>query len=372
MKTRILSNCLALVAALSFNAHAAGLPYLGKGGGDGGKPTAMLKEAYASTSPEDLGDGIQVGTLDTPGAEAAVKAFIADDKAGKYQNLDSFLIWKEGKLVFEMYNRNGRVDSPHYTMSVTKTMTSVVLARAIQLGLLSIDDLDKPVIDFMPEIDRERIQKGVETITLRDALFMKSGLRFKEKNFDRKVKGDKQDYFQKIFENTDPITEESKKYKYTGLNPAMIMMIIDIKTGEKVEDFIKNEVADKIGAKYTWGTSHGIPKCGAGSHFTSRSLLKIGVAILQGGKYAGEQWLSPDYVKLIMDTNKGQGYFYYFHNRRKFTSKEKVNFISGIGAGGQYMSIYPDEKMVIVATSTKSKIGGPLNVIKDHFANFFE
>jgi len=372
MKAHIVSNCLALAVALSFNAHAVELPYLEENGGEGEKSISMLKEAYASTSPEDLGDGIQVGTLDTPGVEAAVKAFIADDKAEKYQNLDSFLIWKDGKLVFEMYNRNGRVDSPHYTMSVTKTMTSVVLARAIQLGLLGMDDLDKPVIDFMPEIDRGKIQKGVETITLRDALFMKSGLRFKEKNFDRKLKEVKQDYFQKLFENTDPITAASKEYKYTGLNPSMIMMIIDIKTGGKVEDFIKKEVADKIGAKYTWGTANGIPKCGAGSHFTSRSLLKVGTAILQEGKYAGEQWLSPDYVKLIMDTNKGQGYFYYFHNRRKFTDKEKVNFISGIGAGGQYMSIYPNEKMVIVATSTKSKIGGPLDVIKDHFSNLFQ
>jgi CubicO group peptidase (beta-lactamase class C family) len=141
-----------------------------------------LPEAYVSTSPEDLDDGLQVGTLDLPGTEEAVRALVADDKVDKYLNLDSILLWKDGRLLFEMYNRRGRVDAPHYTMSITKTLTSVTLARAIQLGLLSMEDLDKPVVDLMPKIDKTRIQPGVETITVRDALYMKSGLRFQEKN----------------------------------------------------------------------------------------------------------------------------------------------------------------------------------------------
>jgi CubicO group peptidase (beta-lactamase class C family) len=137
-----------------------------------------LPTAYVSTSPEDLDDGLQVGVLDFSGTTEAVAALVADDKAGKYQNLDSLLLWKDGKLIFEMYNRGGRVDGPHYAMSVTKTLTSVTLARAIQLGLLGMDDLDKPVISFMPQIDRSKVGSGIESITLRNVLFMKSGLRF--------------------------------------------------------------------------------------------------------------------------------------------------------------------------------------------------
>ena len=138
-----------------------------------------LIEAYVSTSPENLKDGLLVGEMNVKGTSDAVKAIIADDKAGKYDKLDSLLLWKDGKLIFEMYTRKGRVDLPHYTMSVTKTVTSMLLARFIQLGLLKMGDLDKPIIDFMPEIDRSKIQPGVDGITLRDALFMKSGIRFK-------------------------------------------------------------------------------------------------------------------------------------------------------------------------------------------------
>ena len=334
-----------------------------------------LTKTYFSTSPQDLDDGLDVGILDLPGTREAIKALVADDKVGKYSNLDSILLWRDGKLIFEMYNRRGRVDAPHFTMSITKTLTSVTLGRAIQVGLLEMEDLDKPVISFMPEIDRSKIQAGVETITMRDALYMKSGLRFPEKNFPQTLGKEypRQKYFQKLFEETAPITPKSKQYKYSGTDPSLIMMIIDIKTQGTVQKFIAKEVAGKFGAIYCWDDQGcGIPKCGAGSSFTSRSLLKIGAAIIQGGKHNGEQLLSAEYVKLIMDRKKGEGYFYHFHNRRKKTAGKDIFFISGIGAGGQYMATFPELNIVAVATAHNQKqINLPLNAILEHLIPLF-
>jgi len=235
--------------------------------------------------------------------------------------------------------------------------------------------LDKPVVDFLPAIDRSKIKRGVETITLRDALFMKSGLRFPTKTYAYSL-GDKyhrQKHFQKLFENTAPIKPSNKSYKYTGTDPSLIMMIIDLQAKGTSQEFFAKEVAKKFGAIYCWGNQGcGIPKCGAGSNFTSRSLLKIGTAIAQGGKYNGEQLLSAEYVKEVMDTQKGEGYFYFFHNRKKRSPDNKVNFISGIGAGGQYMSIFPKLNLVMAATShNKGKIGAPLEAVLDHLIPLF-
>ena len=338
----------------------------------------FLKEAYVSLSPKDLNDGIQVGKFDIAGADQAIKALVADDKAKKYDNLNSLLLWKDGKLLFEMYSRTGRVDAPHYTMSVTKTLTSVTLARAIQCGLLDITDLDKTIVSFMPEIDRSKIAKGVESITLRDALFMKSGLRFKDKNIDKVIdlKHNRQQYFQQLFERALPITPESKTYKYSGVNPLMILMIIDIKYSGTVQEFIQKEVADKFAVRYNWKEhpSSKLPSAGAGASFTSRALLKFATTVIQGGKYNGEQLLSADYVKLIMDTKKGNGYYYYFHNRNKLTKdRNHIDFISGIGAGGQYMSTYPEQNIVVIATSTnKGNIGAPLKAILGHLLPLYK
>ena len=165
MKLHAKYSWVLLFTFLSFTLFAEPPPHLEQGtdpktqSSKAQKDIPDLTQAYVSTKPTDLKDGISVGEWSSPGVQDAVKAFIADDKTGKYNKLDSLLIHKDGKLIFEMYNRRGRVDGPHYTMSVTKTMTSVCLARAMQLGLLSVDDLDTTIIDFMPKIDRSKIQK---------------------------------------------------------------------------------------------------------------------------------------------------------------------------------------------------------------------
>ncbi len=381
MNMRIALTALLVFSLLSTNLIAGDLPTLSKdldpqkqSYGEQAK-LPDLPRAYISTAPKDLDDGLEVGRLDLPGTKEAVAALVAHDQAGKYANLDSLLIWKDGKLLFEMYNRRGRVNGPHYTMSITKTLTSVVLARAIQCGMLSMDDLDKSVISLMPEIDRSKIQPGVETITLRDALFMKSGLRFPEKSIERQLGHTYQGqaYFQQLFERTAPVTPASKTYKYTGTDPSMIMMIVDIKAPGTVQAFIAKELTGKIGATTCWENQGcGIPKCGAGSNFTSRDLVKIGAIVIQGGRFNGEQLLSVDYVKQIMDRKKGDGYFYYFHNRAQKAGDKKVYFISGIGAGGQYMATFPELNLVAVATAhNKGQIKLPMQAMLEHLVPLF-
>lgn len=372
-----------LLAASLLSAHlfASDLPRLAKDldpKEQTNKEQAKLPDLpvpYVNTSPEDLGDGLQVGTLDLPGTEEAVKALLADDKAGKYSNLDSILIWKDGKLLFEMYNRRGRVDAPHYTMSITKTLNSLVLARAIQLGLLDIEDLDKPIIDFMPEIDRSKIQSGVDTITIRDALYMKSGLRFKEKNTPRELgaKYKKQAYYQKLFESTNPITPESKEYKYSGMNAEMILMILDLKAKGTIQEFIAKEFAGKVGATYRWNTTgFGLPSGGAGSSFTSRDLMKFGTTVIQGGQFNGEQFLSADYIAQVMALKEQKGYYYYFHDRPEKSAGKVLRYNGGVGAGGQFMGTFPELNMVVVATAHNKKgISFPLKAILEHLVPLF-
>lgn len=267
-----------------------------------------LDKPYVSTTPIDLGDGIAVGKLEMPGVQEAVDQLVAADKNGEFASLDSILLWHDGRLLFEFYNRRGRVDGPHYAMSITKTMTSLVLARAIELRLLKMEDLDKPVIDFMPQIDRTEIQDGVDTITIRDALMMKSGLRFDDKRIVNTLgrKYQRQAYFQQLFEATAPVTSKSKQFKYVGTDPSMVMMIVDILTEGRVQMFIDEQLIKPFGAIHHWSDQEcGLPKCGAGSSFTSRSLLKYGIAVLQKGKWNGKQYFSAEYLKAVTDTNKG-------------------------------------------------------------------
>ena len=102
-----------------------------------------LEQAFLTRTPEDRKDGIPVGELGKQGGdEAAILAFAAEIAAGGHGEIDSLLLFHKGKLLFESYYRRGRINYPHFQMSITKSYTALALGRAIQLGHLDMDDLD--------------------------------------------------------------------------------------------------------------------------------------------------------------------------------------------------------------------------------------
>ena len=110
---------------------------------------APLEKAFINIAPEKLTDNLKVGKLGIDGGNKTpiltlAKALV-ENKYGKY---DSLLISHKDKLLFESYYKRGRIDLPHFQFSATKGHTSLVLARAIQLGYITMADLNKPLVSF--------------------------------------------------------------------------------------------------------------------------------------------------------------------------------------------------------------------------------
>ena len=94
-----------------------------------------LEKAFISTAPADLNDGIPVGALGGSGGDKdAVLKFASEIEAGQHGEIDSLLLVHKGKLLFESYYRRGRINYPHYQLSITKSYTAMAIGRAIQLG----------------------------------------------------------------------------------------------------------------------------------------------------------------------------------------------------------------------------------------------
>ena len=137
-----------------------------------------LTEAYISSSPTDMQDGIPVGTLaDGNVDQDRILQYANAIAAGKFDVTDSLLIMHKDKLIFESYYRRGRENYPHYQMSITKSYTALAIGRAIQLGYLSMADLDKPVVSFLKDINQSKLVAGADQITLAQAMNMKSVIR---------------------------------------------------------------------------------------------------------------------------------------------------------------------------------------------------
>ena len=162
---------------------------------------------------------------------------IADDN---YGNFDSFLIAHKGKLLLESYYRRGRINLPHSQASATKTYTSFALGRAIQLGYLTMDDLHKPLISFLKELDATKLVEGAEKITLHQALTMRSGIRIsreEREEFNKtpaQLKG--QQKVQTYLEHSAPITSASQTFLYQ-FDPMLVMQVIDAVVPGTAKDF---------------------------------------------------------------------------------------------------------------------------------------
>ena len=339
------------------------------------KKVPYLKNAFIDIAPLDKGDGLAVGTFDKTVDSKAILGLANDIAASKLDVYDSFLISHKGKLVFESYYKRGRINLPHYQMSITKSYTALALGRAIQLGYLKMSDLDKPITHFLKDLKPQKFAPGAVSITIKDALNMHSGIRVPKEKVSKAIKSgrslSKQNQIQLYLELTEPITPNSKTYKYQGSDPTIVMQVIDVVVPGGAEKFIENELLAKMNVEaFSWQNDFsGLPKAAAGSSMTSRTMVKWGQLILNKGIWNGEQLIPELFInqatsKVYTNKNKtSYGYFWWRHDMK--VGDRVLDCKSGRGAGGQFILIFEELDLVVVMTSHNKGMGKTLKMVPE-------
>ena len=343
-----------------------------------------LKKAYIEAAPKNRKDDIPVGELGIDGGDKEMILDLARRIAvNQYGNYDSFLIAHKGKLLFESYYTRGRINLPHPQASATKTYTGLLLGRAMQLGYLTMADLDKPLVSFLKDLDSSKFIEDVGKTTLHQALTMTTGIHVSDENREKmqkdpeKLKG--QGEVQALFEYSDPITPESKVFRYSA-GPGLVMQVIDAVVPGTAKDFIKNEFLDKMGiTNYDWPDApSGLPQSGWRISITSRDMLKIGMLVLNKGKWKGEQLIPETFIaratsKVVSSgdnaiyfggainvSNEGYGYLCWnadleYENKSYFTANAQ-------GGGGQFIILIEDLDLVVVTTGHNNRYPSTLRM----------
>lgn len=326
----------------------------------------LLEKAFIDTTPTAKEGALPVGELGVDGGEKAnivkLAEEIADGKHGKY---DSLLIAHKGKLLFESYYKRGRINLAHPQASATKAYTSLILGRAMQMGYLTMADLDKPLVSFLKDLDPTKFVEGAEKITLHMAMTMRSGIRLTDEQRKKLeenpevLKG--QGLVQAWLENTTPITDESQSYLYS-FDPDLVMQVIEAVVPGTAEDFIKNELLDKLGiTNYSWDTHvSGVPQSGWMVSMTSRDMLKWGSLALNNGKWNGEQLVSAEYLAkatsvLVKPTPTDwmpdtYRYGYYWYHTPITVGDKSYNATFAWGGGDQRIIVVEELDLTIVFT----------------------
>lgn len=345
-----------------------------------------LEKGFLDATPDHRNDGIPLGKL---GVDSGNKAQIlklgeeiSDKKHGVY---DSFLIVHKDKLVFESYYVRGRINLAHPQASATKAITSLLMGRAIQLGYLTMEDLDKPLVNFLKDLDPSKFVEGAEKITLHKALTMRGGIRISGKQEAEFMKNPDalkgQNFVQTLLRTTQTITQESQNFSYGNFNTRLVMHVIEAVVPGTTKDFIKTELLDKLGiANYKWQNEvDGLPASGWKVSITSRDMVKLGMLAMNNGKWKGEQLISKDYITkatsrilLVGDDDifgggkdvSQQGYGYYYWNG-DLKSGNKIYYSSSAqGGGGQFIVLVKELDLMVVVTAHNND-GQTLQVIAE-------
>ena len=227
----------------------------------------------------------------------------ADDKAvKKYSSLEemlgktnttSFVVMKNGELLYENYFNGIEQGGRTQIFSVTKAFTTSVLGIAIQEG--KIKSMDQSVSDFIPEFKEGDLSK----ITLFHLVQMQSGLNYDEyKRVFQTLKYYNRKNSRSAFASLKLKHEPGTVFKYKSIDTQILGECIEHALGQPFLDYAKEKLFSKLEFQdpIAWSVDSkesGQIKYYGGLNISGRDLVKFGELILNNGFVGDEQILNP-------------------------------------------------------------------------------
>ncbi len=317
---------------------------------------------YNYITPEQIDDGLYTESIYNKNIDtSAIIRLINEIIDQKYGRMASLLLLKDNKLLVEEYFYGYDRTSLHTIRSCTKSVTSLLLG--IALDHHKDIHIEQPIFSFFPEYNSLQ-SEGREEITLKNVLTMTAGLKWEEYPAEM---FNEDDCFQYILSR--PMTSKpGEKFKYNSGCSVLLGGVIQFLESQKTLAFAEQFLFTPMGiTDYIW-ESHNNDKlrCGEGLSLRPRDMAKIGLLVLNEGKWRDTQLVSKEWIHESTKAHVKESEFfeYGYHwwhrsrNNRKWwkestsTSSKEHDLIVAMGHGGQYIMIIKDLNMVIVTTAS--------------------
>ena len=351
---------------------------------------------YIYSQPDRIDDGFEIGSLADANLDVtALGKAVENIGSGKYGEIHSLLIYRNGKLVFEEYFPghdylwdgpyfhgnviNWDIDRRHNIHSDGKSITSACIGIAIDQGF--IGSVDDSIFDYLPEYQHLNTD-GKDQITIEHLLTMTSGLEWDE--WGSSYSETTNDVIALWVNCDDPvecilekplISEPGTAFTYSGGNMIVLGEIIKNATGRDIEAFSWEYLFDPLEIEtppWRWINDSGVIYAGGDQLLTPREMLKFGVTYLNGGVWEGRQIIPFEWVANSAKPHDGPDNTWLNHllrpippgegtwGRRGYSyswwthefSHRDVNFPTywAGGWGGQKIIVLPQQDAVVVFT----------------------
>lgn len=313
-------------------------------------------------------DGLQRSTPEEQGvpSETIASFFRAVEEKG--YDVHGLMMIRHGKVIVEHWWAPYAPEYQHAMYSATKTFTAVAVGFAVQEGLLDIED---KVTSFFPELLPETISPQLADLTVKHLLTMSVG------HASTRYAGSGLSQV-KSFLAGEFAHDPGTSFAYNITASHMLSHIISKVTGITIHEYLKPRLLDPLGIKdVIWEMDNdGYNMGNGGSHMKTSDMAKMGLFLLNKGKWDGKQLLDPAWIEAAttphifqhpewtqeqLENAKddgAQGYGYQIWMGRK-------NSYRAIGGQNQLIMVIPEYDFILVCHSSIGDEAGFNSLIYD-------
>jgi CubicO group peptidase (beta-lactamase class C family) len=320
---------------------------------------ATVTGAALAQPSADAEPGIALAAPESVGVDSAplvrMSEWIRKDKL----DVRSLLVIKDGKLIFERYAGGLSREHNYELYSVTKTITALTFGVLAGQGKIATTDRAATwILKTHPEFKEAVSDK--KDIELGHLMSMSSGLLYKQ------VEGSDPLYFQapdrlKVALSTVPRIPPATRFEYTDANPVLVGAAIAAASGQREDSYAEEHLFKPLGMRnYRWtgADQTGTVSGGWGLRLRAIDMAKLGMLMLDEGRWQGQQVVPASWIRQMTSPSPkatAQDYGYYCWINHIVESEPEFG---AMGFKGQFITVLPKERAVVVMTAILPTDGG--------------
>ncbi|MDA7810080.1 beta-lactamase family protein [Flavobacteriaceae bacterium] len=299
-------------------------------------------------------DNIEIPKSNTPQAWPIHKNYNQTNlteklnKKNKTLGTVAFLIIKNDSIWHEKYFEGYGGNSYSNSFSMSKSIVSAIMGRAIQEGFFT--SIDDKVGNYIPEYN----DGFASDLTIGDLSSMSSGMKWTESYtniFGVTARAYVGSNLNKLIKSRPIIKQPGKSFEYLSSDTQLLAMTIEKATNQKLSKLVFNWFWDPMGAenKALWQVDDkktNTEKAYCCFNSNAKDFARFGKLYKDNGVWEGKNLLDSTFVKKSIkarfDSSPEYGYGFWigtFNDKKYFAMR---------GHLGQYVIVFPKENIIIV------------------------
>lgn len=273
---------------------------------------------------------------------------------------NALLIAKNGRVVYENYLNNTDEHTRFIGWSMTKSLISLLIGVALEDG--RIDSLDDDITVYLPELENGAYNGA----TIRQILQMRSGVDYEERYDFANPGVAASNHIHSLVKNVTRFVDAAKTIKrkyqpgevfeYKTLDTAVLGLLLErVSASGNLSSYMSQHLWEPLGAEadgfFIMDGEPGVGRefSGAGFNATLRDFARVGLLVLNEGRFNDQQIIPSDWIKeSTQPAGDEQAFMDYGY---QWWTVSGTNAFVSIGLQGQFIYIDPDTDTVIVKLS---------------------